>query len=273
MSENNAIRSLEIDTSRRRVCILGVEIDSLTMDNALKAFESLILRGSPAIVYSVNVDICMKIQQDPELRGMFGEADLVLVDGTHLMWAARILGSPLAGRVSGSDLVPTFCALAAMKGYRIYFLGAAPGIAERAKQFLQGKYPDLRIVGTYAPPIGFDTDDYETAKVVDLVRAADPDVLFAAFGAPKQEKWLFRNRDALRVPVSMGVGSSLDYLAGRLRRAPRWMQVLGLEWAYRLVQEPGRLWRRYLISDPPFFYYLFREMLRQRNETSRQDSG
>jgi len=266
-----AIQSSEIKIARRRVCILGVEIDSLTMDDAIVAFDALISRGTPAIVYSVNVDVCMKIQQDPELRRMFREAELVLVDGTPMMWAARLLGSPLAGRVSGSDLVPAFCAAAAMKGYRVYFIGAAPGIAERAKQFLQDEHPGLRIVGTYAPPLGFDTDDYESAKAVDLVRAADPDVLFAAFGVPKQEKWLFRNRDALKVPVSMGIGSSLDYLAGRLRRAPRWMQVLGLEWTYRLVQEPGRLWRRYLIDDPPFFYYLFREMLRQRNEQSRQD--
>lgn len=252
--------------------MLGVGIDPLTMSEAITAFEGLIARGTSSIVYAVNVDVCMKIQRDQELKTAFHQADLVLVDGTPMTWAARLLGSPLPARVSGSDFLPAFCAVAARKGYRIFLLGARAGVAERAKRSLRTKYPDLQIVGTYAPPMGFDADEHENVKTIEIVRAADPDVLFAAFGAPKQENWLFRNRDMLKVAVSMGIGSSLDYLAGSLKRAPRWMQAWGLEWTYRLVQEPSRLWRRYLIDDPPFFYYVFREMLRRRNQASYQDT-
>lgn len=247
-----------------RVTVLGLGIDAVTMDQAIAAFERLIHRRRPALACSLNVDICMKAQRDAELRAIIQAADLVLVDGTPMVWAARFLGSPLPGRVSGSDFVPAFAGVAARAGYRLFLLGAAPGIAERARDWLERHRPGVLVAGTYAPPAGFERDVSEIARTIDIVRRARPDVLFAAFGAPKQEKWLFRFRGDLEVPVSMGIGSSLDYLAGRLRRAPGWMQRAGLEWTYRLAQEPARLWRRYLIEDPPFVYHIVRERLRCR---------
>ncbi len=247
-----------------RVTILGVEIDAVTMEEAVEAFRRLIARGRAALACNINVDICMRIQRDAQLRQIFRTADLVLVDGTPMMWAARFLGRPLPGRVSGSDFVPFFCRAAAREGFRIFLLGGEPGVADRAKRCLQARSPVPAIVGTYAPPIGFDRDEHETARVIAMIRRARPDVLFAAFGSPKQEKWLFRFRDALQVPVSMGIGSTFDYLAGRLRRAPAWMQRAGLEWTYRLAQEPRRLWRRYLLDDPPFVYHIIRQRLMER---------
>jgi N-acetylglucosaminyldiphosphoundecaprenol N-acetyl-beta-D-mannosaminyltransferase len=166
--------------------------------------------------------------------------------------------------VSGSDFLPAFCQAVAGEGCRIFFLGAAPGVADAAKRSLERKHPGLSIVGTYSPPVGFERDEHECARVATLVRRAEPDVLFAAFGSPKQEKWLHQFRDQLNVPVSMGIGSTLDYLAGRLRRAPIWMQRAGLEWSYRLVQEPRRLWRRYLVQDPPFVLHILREWFQNR---------
>jgi N-acetylglucosaminyldiphosphoundecaprenol N-acetyl-beta-D-mannosaminyltransferase len=246
-----------------RTTILGVRIDPLTMDEAIITFQRLIAKGRPALAVSVNVDICLKVQRDEELREIYRVADLVLVDGTPMMWAARCLGTPLPGRVSGSDLVPAFCATAAQQGYGIFLLGAAPGVAERARERLEQQHHGLRIVGTYAPAVGFEGDEHQTAHAVEVVRQARPDVLFAAFGTPKQEKWLFRYRDRLGVPVSMGVGSTFDYLAGRLKRAPTWMQWAGIEWIYRLKQEPRRLWRRYLLDDPPFVYHVLKQRLRQ----------
>jgi N-acetylglucosaminyldiphosphoundecaprenol N-acetyl-beta-D-mannosaminyltransferase len=188
---------------------------------------------------------------------------LVLVDGTPMMWAARFLGTPLPGRVSGSDFVPAFCPIAAKAGHRIFLLGAAPGIAESAKSWLQRKATGLRIVGTYAPPFGFERDKRESDRVISVVTRTQPDVLFTAFGSPKQEKWLFRHYHDMNVPVSMGVGSTFDYLAGRLKRAPMWMQRAGLEWSYRLAQEPRRLWRRYLLDDPPFIFHILRQRLQR----------
>ncbi len=249
--------------TRPRTSILGVEIDALTMDEAIAAFRHAIVSGTRGLALAVNVDVCMKIQRDGELRRIFQLADLVFVDGTPMMWAARFLGRPMPGRVSGSDFVPAFCATAAREGYTIFLLGGAPGIAEAARRSLERRCGTLRVVGMYAPPLGFERDDRENARIVRMVRQARPDVLFAAFGCPKQEKWLSRFRDELQVPISMGVGSTFDYLAGRLRRAPRWMQKAGIEWTYRLMQEPRRLWRRYLIEDLPFVYHVVRQRLRQ----------
>lgn len=257
---------------RSRIALFGFEIDALTMDEVIAEFRRLIAQKRRSLAYNVNVDICMKILRDAELCSIFRAADLVLVDGTPMMWAARFLGCPLPGRVSGSDLLPAFCRVAAQEGYRVFLLGGGPGIGEQAKLRLESMNPGLRIIGTYSPPYGFDQDEDENARIVERVHRSAPDVLFAAFGAPKQEKWLFRFRDILGVPVSMGVGSSLDYLAGRLKRAPVWLQPWGLEWTYRLAQEPQRLWRRYLVDDAPFVYYLLREKLQMR-ATGRSRHG
>lgn len=246
-----------------RTSILGVEIDALTMAGAILAFQRFIAQRRPALAVSLNVDICMQIQRDAELREIYRTADLVLVDGTPMMWAARFLGSPFPGRVSGSDFVPAFCANAARAGHTIFLLGAAPGIAEAARRRLEDQHRGLKIVGTYCPPAGFERDEPENARIVEVVRRAQPDVLFAAFGTPKAEKWLFRLRAELQVPISMGVGSTFDYLAGRLKRAPMWMQRAGVEWTYRLFQEPRRLWKRYLLQDPPFVYRVLKQRLQQ----------
>ena len=256
-----------------RVTVLGVQIDALTMAGAIAQFESLVARRQPALAFSLNVDICMKIHRDPELRNIYDHADLVLVDGTPMTWAARFLGSPLPERVSGSEFLPAFCSVAAVRGYRVFLLGGLPGVAERAKQRLESDNPGLRIVGTYAPPFGFEHDERENAQMVSMIGAASPDILFVALGSPKEAKWLFRFREALQVPVSMAVGSSFDYLAGRLKRAPQWLQRCGLEWTYRLIQEPGRLWRRYLVENPPFVYHVIRERLRSRPRSRPSAAG
>ncbi len=248
--------------ARERLKILETEIDAVTMAEAIAIFEHFIREKRPSLVFPVNVDVCMKIQRDRELRALFHAAELVLVDGTPMMWAARLLGVPLPDRVSGSDLVPQFCQVAAERGYRIFLLGGGPGIAEGAQRWLEARNPSLRIVGTYAPPFGFEKDGYENARIISMVRRAKPDVLFTAFGASKQERWLTRFREDLAVPVSMSVGSTFDYLAGRLKRAPTWMQRAGLEWMFRLAQEPRRLWRRYLVDNPPFVYYVLRQRFR-----------
>lgn len=258
---------------RPRVSVLGTQIDAVTMAEAIAAFEQFIGRRHPALAFSLNVDICMKIRRDLELQKIFAQTDLVLVDGTPMMWAARFLGSALPGRVSGADFLPAFCRVAADRGYRLFLLGGLPGVAERAKQWLQSSCPGAQVVGVYAPPLGFEHDERENARIVSMVRAASPDVLFVAFGAPKDQKWLFRFREALQVPISMGVGSSFDYLAGRLKRAPQWVQRCGLEWTYRLAQEPRRLWRRYLVENPPFVYHVMRERLSAKPPSRPSTAG
>ncbi len=244
-----------------RVTILDVGFDPLTIDEVIAACRRFIRLRKPSLVWTVNVDGCMKARRNAEFRMIINSGDLVLVDGTPMMWAARLLGSPLPDRVSGSDFVPAFCSVAAREGYGIFLLGGAPGVPEAAKCWLELRNPGLNIVGTCAPPLGFEHDQRINEQIIESVRERKPDVLLVALGQPRQERWLFRFRDTLGVPMAMNVGSTFDYLADRLQRAPAWVQRAGLEWTYRLAQDPCRLWRRYLIDDSPFVYHVLRQRL------------
>jgi N-acetylglucosaminyldiphosphoundecaprenol N-acetyl-beta-D-mannosaminyltransferase len=185
-------------------------VDALTIEGVLAAFQRMIGERRSCLVFNVNVDIWMQVFRDLDLRAVYESADLVLADGTPMMWAARWLGTPLPARVSGSDFVPVLCQAAAAQGYTMFFLGSAPGVAEGAKRELERRYHGLKVVGTYSPPYGFERDEGESRRIVTMITKAAPDILLAAFGAPKEQTWLSRHREAAGVPVSMGVGSSLD---------------------------------------------------------------
>jgi N-acetylglucosaminyldiphosphoundecaprenol N-acetyl-beta-D-mannosaminyltransferase len=187
----------------------------------------------------VNPEFVVVAHHDPEFRALLNRADLALPDGIGLVWAGRWLGQPLRERVTGSDFVPRFAALAARQGYRPFFLGAAPGVAERAAAKLVQQHPGFRVAGCHAGS----PDPAEEDEIVSRVRATRPDVLFVAYGAPAQDYWIARNLARLEVPVAMGVGGTFDFIAGVVPRAPVWMQRLGLEWLFRLVRQPWR-WRR-----------------------------
>jgi N-acetylglucosaminyldiphosphoundecaprenol N-acetyl-beta-D-mannosaminyltransferase len=201
------------------------------------------------------MDFIRLAREDPAFRAAVNGADLVVPDGVPVLWAARLLRQPLGERVTGVDLVEQGAALAAARGYRVFLLGAAPGVADAAAAALTRRHPGLCIAGTYAPPIGpFSAE--ENARMVAAVRAARPHLLFVAFGAPRQELWIRAHLDELEVPVCVGVGGTFNFLSGAVPRAPRWMRRAGLEWAHRLAHEPGRLWRRYLVHDLPVFLRL-----------------
>lgn len=223
------------------VRILGVRVDDVTMQETLALFASWIAEGTPHQVVTVNPEFVMAAQQDAAFRVTLEKADLAVPDGAGLLWASRLLGRPLRERVAGSDLVPLVAGLSARHGYRLYLLGAAPGVAERTAEVLTHEHPGVVIAGTYA---GSPTEQ-ERDAIVARVRAAAPDVLFVAYGAPKQDLWIRRNLARLEVPVCMGVGGAFDFVAGVTRRAPPWMRRAGLEWLHRLVHEPWR-WRRML---------------------------
>ncbi|HNT37247.1 MAG TPA: WecB/TagA/CpsF family glycosyltransferase, partial [bacterium] len=161
-------------------------------------------------------------------------------------------GTPLKQKVAGADLLPLFCERAAQKQHRVFLLGGTEGVPERAANNLCSQYPGLRVVGTYSPPLQFEQDPIQNEKAISLVRKASPEILFVALGTPRQEKWLYRNLEQLRVPVCIGVGAGIDFAAGEQKRAPLWIQRHGLEWLYRFIQEPRKIWRRVLISIPLF---------------------
>ncbi len=233
------------DSLQHPVAVMGLPINSLSADEAVETLERLILSGGTHQICPVNVDTWLNALADPHLHRIMAGSTLVLPDGMPLVWAAGLLGCPLVERVTGVDLVPRLAELSARKGYGIFLLGAKPGVAERAARLLERTYPGVRIVGTCAPAeenlIRMDHN-----QILDQIHGANPDILLVAFGNPKQEKWIWMHRKRLGVPLSMGVGGSFDILAGDVRRAPRWIQRCGLEWAMRLIQEPVRLGPRYL---------------------------
>lgn len=247
-----------------RVPLAGVAIDNVTMDEAVARIAALVEARTPAYVVTPNVDHIVKLQRDEDFRQVYARAALVLADGMPLLWAARYLGTPLKAKVSGSDLFPRFCGVAAERGYRLFFLGGQPRAAEQARDALRQQHPALQVVGTCCPPFGFERDAATNEGVIEQIRAARPNVLFVGLGAPKQELWLSRHLSACGVPVGIGVGASFDFVAGVVRRAPHLVQRVGLEWLWRLVQEPRRLYRRYLIEDPTFFRLIWQQKRRQR---------
>lgn len=232
--------------------VLDVSIHRVTLDGVLTRLDEFVRSGEPHQVITVNTDFLRIARADAEFREAINAADLVVPDGVPVLWASKLLGEPLDERVTGVDLVERGAALAAERGYSIFLLGAEPGVADEAAAELVRRHPGLRIAGTYAPPFGPFTAE-EDAKMLRLVQQARPDMLFVAFGAPRQDVWLRRYRPLLGVPVCAGVGGTFNFITGRIPRAPRWMQRTGLEWLYRLRQEPRRLWKRYLLGDLPLF--------------------
>jgi N-acetylglucosaminyldiphosphoundecaprenol N-acetyl-beta-D-mannosaminyltransferase len=221
--------------------IWGLPLAPLTLPQALDLIDGWIADRTPRYIITANVHYAMLAANDPRLGPVTRGAGLVLADGMPLVWAAR---GRLPERVAGSDLVPALCQRAAERGHRIFLLGAAPGVAEQAAANLIARFPGVTIAGTLAPPFR-DLTAAETADLIATVRSATPDLLLVAFGQPKGELWVAEHFGELGVPVTMQVGATLDFLAGRVARAPRWVQRIGLEWAYRLLREPRRLVGRY----------------------------
>ena len=246
---------------RKLLIISGVPIDDVTMPEALDRIEQFITigraTGKTHQIATVNADFVIKAQNDPELRRILQESDMATADGMPLVWGARRLGVPLKGRVTGADLVPALAARAAEKKFSLFLLGAAPGIAASAAKIMQERNPGLIIAGVLAPPMKslFEMDP----AVLETIRAAKPDVLLVAFGNPKQEKWINMHARDLRVPVMIGIGATLDFIAGIVKRAPPWMQKSGMEWLFRLLQEPRRMWKRYMIDMTGFAVFFSRQ--------------
>ena len=246
-----------------RVQVTGVRIDNLSMAEAVEAIDRMVRDRRCGYAVTPNVDHLVRLRRDSEFRQIYANAALVLPDGMPIVWASRFLGTPLKERVAGSDLFPRVCELAARRGYRLFFLGGRPGAASRAAERLRARHPAIRIVGTYAPPYGFEGDPGENAAIAAMIVDARPDILFVGLGAPKQEKWIWRYQKACGVPVCVGIGVTFEFTAGMVKRAPVWTQRLGLEWLWRLAMEPRRLWRRYLLEDVRFFWYVAEQWLKQ----------
>lgn len=233
-------------------------IDNISFQEAVDRIQQMISKRIPAIVLTPNVDHIVKVQKNNYFSKIYQHADLTVADGVPLIWAARFLGTPLKKKISGSDLFIRLCDVASKKGYRLFFLGGRPGAADLAAKNLRQQFTGIKINGIYSPPMGFEYDPKEQVKIIELIKKSSPDILFVGLGAPKQEKWIYENKVKYQVPVSIGIGVSFEFVAGLVKRAPKWMQKNGLEWFWRTLIEPKRLWRRYL-SDMIFFYLIWQQ--------------
>ena len=236
-----------------RFTLLGVPIDPLTEADAVDWVARAILEGRPRVVISVNPERIMHARRDPRFGAVLGGADLALADGAGVLWAARRLGHPLPERVTGVDFVRALAARGAAEGWRFFFLGGGPGVAEAAGRVLRESHPGFILAGTHAGS----PDPSDDAITTAAVRSSGAQVLFLAYGAAAEEAWLARNLDRSGATVGMGVGGAFDFISGRAQRAPRWMRERGLEWLHRLRREPWR-WRR-MLALPRFVIQVMRE--------------
>ena len=240
-----------------------IRADAVTRNEALQQIREMVEGRRGGVVFTPNVDHIVLANENERMRAAYSRANLALADGMPLLWAARLLGTVLPEKVSGSDFVPFILEHAAEVGWKVYFLGGAPGIAARARDKISEKLPGLQVVGVDAPDICLNDPEEARGAILARIRKLDPDLVFVALGAPKQELWIDLVRDDLRPAVLIGVGGTLDFLSGTVKRAPVWVSRVGLEWLFRLYQEPERLWRRYLLRDPKFFVIIGRAFIQQ----------
>ena len=229
-----------------RLNILGVGFDCIDSEEALTQIENFIADGNPHQVVTANAEIIYQANRNEKMRNVINQAQMVTADGSGVVWASKQLGRPLRQRVTGIDLVNSICEQSARKGWKLYILGSAPGVAATAAVNIRQKFPGCNIVGTHH---GYFNAKEEKQIVAELLQL-QPDVLFVALGAPKQEYWIAEHMAQLQIPVSMGIGGSMDVLSGNVKRAPRWMQKMSLEWLYRLLIQPTRFKR--VLALPKF---------------------
>lgn len=237
--------------------ILGVRVDDVTQAEALAYAAHLLRQRGAHQIATVNPEFVMEARRNPTFRAVLEATDLNTPDGFGLLLAARWQGTPLRGRATGVALVQQLAALAAEHGYRVFLLGAAPGVAEQAASALSARYPGLQIVGCFAGS----PHPHHEPFLQQIIAAARPDILLVAYGHPAQDLWIARNQPVLHIPLAMGVGGVFDYLSGRVPLAPRWMRQIGLEWLFRLLVQPHR-WRRIVVAVPLFAWTVLRHARR-----------
>lgn len=240
-----------VDTNR--IEFLNTYIDNLTALEAKKAVDRLIQTDGYHYVVTPNSDIVVKMQDDAELKKICDKADLILTDGQIVVKLSRYLGNPIKERVCMTDFVWDVFDLAIEKKYKVFLLGGKEDVLTKATENIKKKLPELNIVDSYSPPFGFEKNDLKLTEANRRIKESNADILIVFLGCPKQEKFIYQNKDKYQVPISITMGGCVDFMAGGVKRAPLWMQNAGLEWFYRFIQEPKRMFRRYFIDDMRIF--------------------
>ena len=238
-----------------KVKILNVEIDNISVDELLKRLDH-------GVLVTPNVDDLMKHQRIREFHECASKAEFSVCDSKVLLLSAKLLGTPLKEAIPGSSFFPQYCDYHAKDGTRIFLLGAKEGVAEIAKKKINSRIGREIVTGTYSPPFGFEKDEQECERIVDMLRQTDANVVLVGLGNPKQTLWIYKYKDRVpNIKVWMALGATIDFEAGNIKRAPKIYQKLALEWLYRLCKEPKRMYRRYMIDDMPFFWLLMKQKL------------
>jgi N-acetylglucosaminyldiphosphoundecaprenol N-acetyl-beta-D-mannosaminyltransferase len=250
---------MPLDSSLPRISILGVPIHAISHHEAITQIAEWIDTRYAAWGVFCTVYNVMLCREDSQYRAMVNAANLVLPDGMPLVWLSHRRGYPQTTRIYGPDLMLLLTAYGLERGYKHYYYGSTPQVIDRLQANLMKRYPELRVAGSYSPPFRPLTSEEDSA-VIRQINEADPDIIWVGLGTPKQDMWMHTHRSQLRAPILLGVGAAFDIHAGFLPQAPRWMQRSGLEWLFRLLVEPRRLWRRYLLYNPAFIYHILLEM-------------
>ena len=245
-----------------RVQIGHAQVHALHFSQAVHIIvERARLSMDPAYIVTPNAQHVVLLEADPYLRRIYAGAKLVVADGASLLIAAKLLGKKLEERIAGVDLFQAVCDRAAQVGLRVFLLGGRPGSVAQAATALKARFPGLIVAGTHCPEPGFEKDEDQLQEIAEAIRISHPHIVFVALGAPKQEFWMYEHGKKLGVPICMGIGGAFEMVSGLTRRAPEWLQRAKLEWLFRLLHEPRRLWKRYLIGNVQFALIVFRQLL------------
>lgn len=242
-----------------RVDILGTKVSRMDLSETLAAMQHAVEHREKLRIAVTPVNCILWARQDAKLRLIYNTADIVTADGVPVVWGSKWLGTPIRGRVTGLDLLPEFSKIAARNGYSFFFLGAAEGVGEKLAGALTELSPGLKVAGVWSPPFRETFSDEENREMIDRINRSGADVLWVSLTAPRQDFWIAEHFDKLDVSVAIGVGAAFDVVSGNITRAPAWMQTCGLEWFYRLIKEPKRLFSRYLIEAPKFIPLIIRQ--------------
>lgn len=241
--------NLKTIDNKKVIDFLGIRVNSLTADEILDHVDHCIQMRKPVHIVGINVDQAVRVIRNEYSHKIFDDAEIVFIDGQPIVWMAESLKRPVSCKISGPDLMFLLCKRAAEKKHRIFLLGAAPGVADKAVENLQKEFPGLQCAGTYSPPYGFENDPEEMEKIVSMLSKSGADQLFVGMGSPKQDIFIYENMNRYGIPVSYSMGAAFDFLSGNTKRAPKWMRDHGLEWFYRFLRDPKRLFKRYFVDD------------------------
>ena len=245
-----------------KVNILGVQVSNITNEHLLESFTERIGQKQKTQVCITPVNSVLAAIKDPQVLSIYNASEYVLCDGTPIKWAAGFLNTPIVERITGLDLLPNLVAHCAKHDFSIFLLGASPGVGEQLKQTIHAQYPHCKVVGVYVPPFMKVFSEEENIKMIDAVNDVSPDVLLVSLTAPKQDIWIAQNLHRVNASIQIGIGGAFEVMAGLAKRAPKWMHTAGLEWLYRFIQEPKRLFRRYFIEAPLFIPLILKQKLR-----------